>query len=221
VTDATPSPRAARRERRVRRIVALGVPVLRALARTWRFEQENAAGWEALRAAGRPIVFAFWHGRMLPLVQHHRDQGVAVLVSEHSDGEIITRVIERFGFRTVRGSTSRGAARALLGAIHEVAAGRDVAFTPDGPRGPAESFAPGPLIVAQRTGAPLVLVGAGTRSGWRLRSWDRFLIPKPFARIRVVYSDPIALDAASPRDAAGAAERFGAMLRERTARADA
>lgn len=221
MSDDAGARRAAARERRIRRIVGLGLPALRLLARTWRFRQENADKWRALRAAGRPLVFAFWHGRMLPLVQHHRDENVAVLVSEHSDGEIITRVIERFGFRTVRGSTYRGAARALLGAIHEVAAGRDVAFTPDGPRGPAESFAPGPLIVAQRTGAPLVLVGAGTRSAWRLRSWDRFLVPKPFATIRVVYSDPIVLDASSPREAAAAAERFGTLLRECTARADA
>ena len=75
--------RRARREQRIRRIVAVGAPVLRLLARSWRFEQENAASWHALRREGKPIIFAFWHARMLPLVQHHRDQGVAVLVSEH------------------------------------------------------------------------------------------------------------------------------------------
>ncbi|HJR43089.1 MAG TPA: lysophospholipid acyltransferase family protein, partial [Gemmatimonadaceae bacterium] len=190
--------RRARRERRIRRIVAVGTPVLRLLARSWRFEQENAAPWHALRREGKPLIFAFWHARMLPLVQHHRDQGVAVLVSEHADGEIITRVIERFGFRTVRGSTFRGASRALLGMIQEVERGSDVAFTPDGPRGPAESFAPGALIVAQKTGAAIVLVGAGTRSAWRLNSWDRFLIPKAFARMKVIYSDPIYVRAETP-----------------------
>jgi lysophospholipid acyltransferase (LPLAT)-like uncharacterized protein len=213
--------RRARRERRIRRIVAVGTPVLRLLARSWRFEQENAASWHALRRQGKPIIFAFWHARMLPLVQHHRDQGVAVLVSEHADGEIITRVIERFGFRTVRGSTFRGASRALLGMIQEVERGSDVAVTPDGPRGPAESFAPGALIVAQKTGAAIVLVGAGTRSAWRLRSWDRFLIPKAFARMKVIYSDPIYVRAETPRQAADDAERLGAMLRDLTARADA
>ncbi|HJU90325.1 MAG TPA: lysophospholipid acyltransferase family protein [Gemmatimonadaceae bacterium] len=213
--------RRAKRERRIRRVVTFGTPLLKLLARTWRFEQHNAAPWHALRREGKPIIWAFWHARMLPLAQHHRDQGVAVLVSEHSDGEIITRVIERFGFRTVRGSTSRGASRALLGMIHEIENGRDVAFTPDGPRGPAESFAPGPLLVAQKTGAAIVLVGAGTRSGWRLGSWDRFLIPKPFASMKVIYSDPMRVDANTPREAAAEAERFGALLRELTARADA
>jgi lysophospholipid acyltransferase (LPLAT)-like uncharacterized protein len=218
VSDAA---RRAKRERRIRRIVAVGTPVLRLLARSWRFDQENSAPWEALRRERKPIIFAFWHSRMLPLAQHHRDQGVAVLVSEHADGEIITRVIERFGFRTVRGSTFRGASRALLGMIQAVRQGNDVAFTPDGPRGPAESFAPGALIVAQKTGAAIVLVGAGTRSAWRLGSWDRFLIPKPFARMRVIYSDPIHVRAGTPRQAAGDAERLGAMLRQLTARADA
>ena len=91
------------------------------------------------RAAKQPIIFSLWHGHLLPLLYHHRGEGVTVLISEHGDGEIIARIAERLGFRTVRGSTSRGAARALLGRRACVEQGGDLAITPDGPRGPARS----------------------------------------------------------------------------------
>jgi lysophospholipid acyltransferase (LPLAT)-like uncharacterized protein len=88
-----------------------------------------------------------------------------------------TAIAKAIGFRLIRGSTSRGAARALLGACRELESGFDIAVTPDGPRGPAGSVAPGALVISQRTGAPMVPVAASAKSAWRLRSWDRFLIP--------------------------------------------
>ena len=102
------------------------------------------------------MIYSLWHGHLLPLLYHHRDQGVVVLISEHGDGEIIARIATNLGYRTVRGSTSRGAARALARRwrASSMRVGT-LAVTPDGPRGPAKSFAPGVAIVAQRTRAPV------------------------------------------------------------------
>jgi lysophospholipid acyltransferase (LPLAT)-like uncharacterized protein len=160
------------------------------------------------------VIFTLWHGEMLPLLWHHRHEGITVLISEHGDGEIIARVAESLGFRTVRGSTSRRADRALIGMSRVVESGIDVAFTPDGPRGPAESFAPGALIVAQHSGAPVVTVRVSAPRSWRMRSWDRFMIPKPFARVTIAYGDPVYVSAGSPREAAGEGSRFEALMRD-------
>ena len=202
-----------KRERRTRRIVSAGVWFVRAIALTWRFRVRAAEELRRLRAERKPGVFPRWPGQMLPLLYHHRGEGVSVLISEHGDGEIIARIAMRLGFRTVRGSTSRGAARALLGLVRELEEGHDLAITPDGPRGPEKSFAPGALIVAQRSGAPIIPTVAVASSGWRLGSWDRFLIPKPFARITISYGPAIRFETSSARDAIAESERArSAML---------
>ena len=211
----------ARRARRLRWAARLGLLLVRALAPTWRVAERNAGVVRELRGRGQPIIFAFWHGRMLPLLWHHRRQGVAILVSEHGDGEVIARIAEALGYRTVRGSTSRGSERALLRLIRTVQSGAEVAVTPDGPRGPAEQFAPGALVVAQRSGAPIVPVASGSAGAWHVRSWDRFMIPRPFARVTIAYGEPIRMDGHTARDAAAQAPRVGELLRELTASVDA
>jgi lysophospholipid acyltransferase (LPLAT)-like uncharacterized protein len=158
------------------------------------------------------MIFALWHGQLLPLLFHHRNEGISILISEHGDGEIIARVAKSLGCRAVRGSTSRGAARALLGLVRELQEGHDLAITPDGPRGPAHSVAPGTLVVAQRSGAPIVPIAAHASWGWRLRSWDSFLIPGPFARVTVAYGDPMYVNAADARSAAENTDRVHAAL---------
>ncbi|MFL5574431.1 MAG: lysophospholipid acyltransferase family protein [Gemmatimonadaceae bacterium] len=232
---ATPSPAAesssaaaereagasARDERRLRWLTRLGYRGIRALASTWRVRVVHHEPVDALRAEREPVVFAFWHGQMLPLLFHHRDEGVAILISSHRDGEIIARIAHRFGFRTVRGSTSRGGGRALLGLVRELERGGEVAVTPDGPRGPAERFAPGALIAAQRANAHIVPVAATADRAWRLRSWDRFLVPKPFARVTVAYGPPTRVAATTAREATEEAARFEALIAEAVARAAA
>ena len=195
-----------KREKRADRLAKAGVGLIRVLAWTWRYRVRDDDDVRRLRAAKRPIIFALWHGQMLPLLYKHRDEGVAILISEHGDGEIIARIAMHYGFRTVRGSTSRGAARALLALVREVQNGNELAITPDGPRGPAKSFASGTVVVAQRSGAPIVPAVVHVSSAWRLGSWDRFLIPKPFARITVAYGPAIAIETASAREAVGVAE---------------
>jgi lysophospholipid acyltransferase (LPLAT)-like uncharacterized protein len=186
---------------------------VRLLGGSWRIRViNNETSVDALRRERRPIVFALWHGDMLPLLYQHRDEGVSVLISEHRDGELIARTAESLGFRTVRGSTSRGATRALVGLARELEAGHDVAITPDGPRGPARSFAPGALIAAQRANAPVIAVAVAVESVWRLGTWDRFKIPKPFSRVRIAYSDPMTLEASTARAAAEETARFQALM---------
>lgn len=202
-------------ERRLRWIVRLGVPLVRLLGATWRIRLINSdSSIDALRRRKQPIAFALWHGDMLPLLYHHRAEGVVVLISEHRDGELIARIAESLGFRTVRGSTSRGASRALVGLARELEAGRDIAITPDGPRGPARTFAPGLLVSAQRTGTPVIAVAVAADNAWRLRTWDGFKIPKPFSRVRIAYSDPVSVDAVTARAAAEETARFQALMLE-------
>jgi lysophospholipid acyltransferase (LPLAT)-like uncharacterized protein len=211
--------RSGTRDRALALIVPLGAIVLRLLAWTWRVRMVNPEAVADLRAANAPYVFACWHGQMLPLLWAHRGQGIAILVSEHRDGEIITRIARTIGFNAVRGSTSRGAGRALLGLVAELQRGRVVAVTPDGPRGPAGHFAPGALVAAQRAGVPVLTVGAYASSAWQLGSWDRFLIPKPFARVNVAYGGPAHVAGESPRDAAAEVPRFQALLEHALERA--
>lgn len=205
-------------ERKVAWATRAGAWLVRLLGWTWRIRVTRDESVRRFRAEGRPIAFALWHGQLLPLLYHHRGEGIVVLISEHTDGEIIARVAQTFGFGTVRGSTSRGAARALLALARVVESGHDVALTPDGPRGPAKSFAPGTMIVAQRTGAPVIGVVATADRAWRLKSWDRFLIPKPFARVNISYCDPVDVDAATAREAAERADGVRAAM-ERTEQA--
>ncbi len=214
----TDEARERRRARRVRWAARVGSLLLRALASTWRLRIINAEPHRAVRAKGQPVIYTFWHGTMLPLLWQHRKERVAILISEHGDGEIIARIAHSLGYHSVRGSTSRRGERAILGTARELEGGRDVAFTPDGPRGPRESFAPGALIVSQRTGAPLVLITVDAPSAWRLTSWDRFLIPKPFARVTIAYEDPLRVEAPDARAAAAQAPLWQARLRNLASR---
>lgn len=197
---------------RSRLTLLLGKGVLGTLARTWRYTVVNENALQGLRAGGRPFIFSLWHGHLLPLLWHHRGSDVAILISEHRDGELIARTAQWLGYRLIRGSTSRGAERALLSLVRELKSGREVAITPDGPRGPARKFAPGALIAAQRAGVPILPIAASADNAWRLRSWDRFMIPKPFARITVAYGPPTTIDSPTARAAATEGPRVEALM---------
>jgi lysophospholipid acyltransferase (LPLAT)-like uncharacterized protein len=148
---------------------------------------------------------------MLPLVaEHHRP--TTVLISDHKDGEIITQIVSGFGCRAVRGSSSKGAARALLQLSRTLNEGNDIAITPDGPRGPRHSFAPGAVVLSQRTGSPIVLLASYAKRVWRLNTWDGFEIPKPFARVTVAYGEPFVVSAEGVREAATDVDAVAAAL---------
>ena len=199
---------------RSRAMLLLGRGFLQMLARTWRVRVVNGGHLLDLRRGGRPFIFALWHGHLLPLLWHHRGQGVLVLISEHRDGEVVARAAESLGYGLIRGSTTRGADRALISLVRELKSGHEVAITPDGPRGPAETFAPGALVAAQRSDSFILPVAASADRAWRLRSWDRFMIPKPFARVTVAYATPTKVSATTSRAAADEGARFERLLNE-------
>ncbi len=190
----------------------VGVTLLRLLGATWRVTRRGDDGLRAARAAGTPVVILLWHGELLPILWAHRNEGVSVLISTHADGEIIARICEALGCRTVRGSSSRGGARALLELVRELQAGHEIAVTPDGPRGPRREFAPGAVVAAMRAGVPVIAFGATVNRAWRLRSWDRFVIPKPFARVAMAYSEIATVNATVPREAEAEVPRFRELL---------
>jgi lysophospholipid acyltransferase (LPLAT)-like uncharacterized protein len=176
-------------------MVDVAAALLRLLAATWRYRVSGWAHVAAARATGRPIVYILWHSRILPLLYHRRDEGLALLISRHRDGGYLAGLSERWGYRVVRGSSRRGGEVGLLGLVRalERETGAEVALTPDGPRGPAERMKPGALAAAQHANALVIAAGARASSAWWIRSWDRFCLPKPFAAIEVVYSAPLAV----------------------------
>jgi lysophospholipid acyltransferase (LPLAT)-like uncharacterized protein len=205
--------------RRTRWSIRLGTLVLSALAATWRIRVVGRVPQrERVTRGESAVVLCLWHGQMLPILCAHRGEPCTVLVSEHRDGEIIARILAAFGFSAARGSTSRGGSRALLQLVQRVRDGYDIAITPDGPRGPRRTMAPGALLIAQRSGAPLVPLVAHASSVWRLRTWDAFEIPKPFARVTVLYDAPRIIAADTARDAAGQAASFERVMTEALAR---
>ena len=169
---------------------ALAGPAVRALAASWRISTVHEERWRPLFEARRPHAFLLWHEALLPLLWQHRHQSIAIVVSEARDGQYLADFAASLGYRAVRGSSTRGAARALLGAVRELRAGRAVAFTPDGPQGPRREMKPGVVAAAQRGGAMIVPRHAEAGRAWRLHSWDRFMIPKPGTRVRIVYGRP-------------------------------
>lgn len=194
--------------------VAAGQMLLRVMYATWRVRVLNDSAWRRMLRDQEPFIFVLWHGDLLPLLVHHRDQGIAVLISEHRDGETVARVAQGLGLRTVRGSTTRGGARAIAALVRVLREGHAAAITPDGPRGPARQFAPGALVAAQRAAVPIIPIGVHVDRAWRLRSWDSFLIPKPRARVTIAYGAPTRVHAESPREAARQAARFEVLMAE-------
>src|SRR5262245_43206951 len=132
-------------------ISAVATPLIATLARTYRYTVEGIEHYDAVIASGRQPILAFWHGRILPGSYYFRNRQIVVITSQNFDGEWIARIIKRFGYGTARGSTSRGGARALLQMRRELSDGRPVAFTLDGPRGPARVAQAGAAWLAGAT----------------------------------------------------------------------
>ncbi len=198
---------------RTRLIIRLGGWLLKALGATWRLRVYGAEEYKARNAAGQHVVLVLWHGQILACTYAHQTP-TAVIVSEHRDGEIIARILASLGFTAVRGSSSRGGARALLEAAAVLERGMDIAITPDGPRGPRHSYAPGAVTLAFRAGVPVVSITSHVDRAWTLKSWDAFEIPKPFARVTVAYSVPRPVRATTARDAGEHAALFAQHLQD-------
>jgi len=141
-----------------------------------------------------PFIVAFWHGNLLmqPYLYKkvRKNHKIAVMISEHFDGEIIAKIVKKFGIESVRGSTKKGAAKVLLQAIRKLREGYDIAITPDGPRGPIKSVADGIVAISQKEDVYIVVFSYEASSFWELKSWDRFMIPKPFSKLTFKVKEP-------------------------------
>ena len=179
-------------------------PGVAALVRTWRWEVRGEEHLVAVRAAGERVIFAPWHATLIPLVWLHRHQGITLLVSAHGDGGVLADVAARWGYRIVRGSSTRGGATAYRLLVRSLETGGDAGVTPDGPRGPAGHAKPGVVAAARRARATIVPVAAHATRAWRLHSWDRMLVPQPFATVRVVYGAPLRVAPRTPLEVARA-----------------
>lgn len=157
---------------------------------TWRFEVIAEDGVTPVLSGQKagPEIYCFWHQCVLPCTMYFRRSGAVILISHSFDGELITRILKMFGFDAVRGSSSRSARRGLLGLNRVIESGRTAIFTADGPRGPIYQTKLGPIKVAQTTGAPIGAFHLEPQRAWKMRSWDRFLVPKPFTRICVSWA---------------------------------
>jgi lysophospholipid acyltransferase (LPLAT)-like uncharacterized protein len=166
------------------RLIAWAV---RLLAWTWRVERRDARLLHEALARG-PVVAALFHEDQLPLVALHRGLGIAGMASMSADGELLAAVVGRLGYPTVRGSSSRGGVSAGLGALRELLrGGASIAVAVDGPRGPRRQVQPGVVALSAMSTRPIVLFAVRARPAWRARSWDRFLLPLPFARVQLRY----------------------------------
>jgi lysophospholipid acyltransferase (LPLAT)-like uncharacterized protein len=172
-------------------IASLGYPVINALGHTLRWRVEGLEHLDAIVASGRQPVMGFWHGRILPATFYFRRRGIVVITSENFDGEWIARIIERFGYGTARGSTSRGAVRALLKLKRDLAGGKPAGFTLDGPRGPARVAQPGAIWLARASGNPVLPFHLEASRYWTMESWDRTQIPKPFSTVALAVGEPL------------------------------
>ena len=143
---------------------------------------------------GESFIFVAWHGDLLAQPINYftnRPNGIVrTMISQSKDGEIIAKVYSLFGIDSIRGSSSKGATKALISTIREIKAGVDVALTPDGPRGPRHTIADGVIAIAQKSGARIIVLNSKPTSYWQFKSWDKFILPKPFGKIDFYMSEP-------------------------------
>jgi lysophospholipid acyltransferase (LPLAT)-like uncharacterized protein len=179
----------------------------------------NADHVERIRAARRPLVMITWHGRMIVPTWFVRRWKVVAMISRHRDGEMVARLVERLGFDTVRGSSTRGGAAATLEMLDCVRAGQPAAMICDGPRGPIYRMKPGAPYMAMTTGATVVPATFSAERAWIFRSWDRFMVPKPFARVFMLWGEAIT-PPANPTELENFTQQLEDALNALTAEAD-
>jgi lysophospholipid acyltransferase (LPLAT)-like uncharacterized protein len=174
----------------------LGWILIQIVARTWRWEIHGYENFRQLEDKKTPIIYAFWHGCILPATFFWRNRGIVVLTSENKDGEYIAHVIHRFGYGSSRGSTSKGAIKGTIGLIRTLKHGSPVAFTVDGPRGPRYQVQQGVTWLAGYAQTPILPFHIEAKRAKRLSSWDGFQIPLFFSRVRIDIAPAMILEKA-------------------------
>jgi lysophospholipid acyltransferase (LPLAT)-like uncharacterized protein len=172
-------------------LAASFIRLLRGTVRIRPHEEERIREWER---AGTRFILAFWHRHLLLMPYAYKGDRISVLVSQSRDGELIARTVARLGIDSSRGSSSRGGIAGMRSLLRKAAGGWDIAFTPDGPRGPLREVQPGVILAAAATGLPILPVAVAASKAKLLRSWDRFLVPLPFSTVHVVYGEPLAVE---------------------------
>lgn len=175
--------------------------LIRIIGGTVRFRTEGWEHVEAIEKQGRKPIFAVWHDRIFLGTYYLRNRGIVVITSQSLDGEYIARFLKRFGFGTVRGSSTRGGVGALVEMIRGMKRGLTMAVTVDGPRGPRQVAKDGAVLLAKKTGNPIVPFTVNAEKFWRLGSWDRLQIPKPFTKAEFVVGEPIYVSASDEIEA--------------------
>ena len=162
------------------------------IGRTVRFEIEGWENWEAASRDGKIPIYTFWHNRVFLATYFWRRRRIVVMTSRSFDGEYIARFIQRFGYGAARGSSTRGATGAIVEMVRLMRAGCPTAFTIDGPKGPRYVAKMGAVLLAKKTGNPILPFAITARKFWEAKkSWDGFQTPKPFTRARVYIAPPI------------------------------
>ncbi|HEX6900866.1 MAG TPA: lysophospholipid acyltransferase family protein [Thermoanaerobaculia bacterium] len=164
---------------------------LRATVKLRHHGDERMREWERKE---EHFILAFWHRHLLLMPYSYRGKRISVLVSQSQDGELIARTVARLGIDSSRGSSSRGGAAGMRSILRKAAEGWDIAFTPDGPRGPLREVQPGVILAAAATGLPIQPVALAATRKKELRSWDRFVVPKPFSTVHFVYGEPLTVE---------------------------
>ena len=167
---------------------------IRGLRATVRLRHHGDEGMRERERRGEPFILAFWHRHLLLMPYSYRGKRISVLVSQSSDGELIARTVARLGIDSSRGSSSRGGIAGMRTLLRKAADGWDIAFTPDGPRGPLREVQPGVLLAAAATGLPIQPVALAATRAKLLRSWDRFVVPLPFSTVHFVYGEPLTVE---------------------------
>jgi lysophospholipid acyltransferase (LPLAT)-like uncharacterized protein len=165
--------------------------VLHFLSRTCRSVVKHAEFYQRVNESGHGFIIICWHGKMLFPIYRHRNQGICAMVSEHNDGEMISRAIHRLGYTTVRGSSTRGGVKAFVQLLAQVKKGVTGCILPDGPRGPRHYLKPGVVMLASRSQRPLLPITFSAAKPITLKSWDRFTLWKPFSKLCLLYGEPI------------------------------
>jgi lysophospholipid acyltransferase (LPLAT)-like uncharacterized protein len=177
-----------------RLFVRLVAVLLRFLGATWRVREEGRKDLSPKARPNPPVMFAFWHEAILATAWHHRGCGSAVMISSSRDGELIAQLSNLLGYRSVRGSSTRGGREAAKELIEALKNGDNCAITPDGPRGPRRQVQPGVSMIPRQSGRAVVPLAFAAERCWRFKSWDRFMVPKPFSRCVFVYGEPVLMD---------------------------
>jgi len=195
--------------------------VIRLLSATMQIEYVNFDGVWSMWREGRNVILAFWHGRLMMMPLIYRGRGITVLISQHRDGELVARTMEGLGIDSVRGSSTRGWFGGVKGLLKAARSGRDLAITPDGPKGPKFIAQPGIVLIARVTGLPIIPMTFSAVKKKTFRSWDAFMLPCPFSRGVFICGDPITVDReASDAELEEKRQQVEQVLKELTGRAD-